>query len=106
MAELTDRILAAANSLVQEHQREWRHWEEVAQSQETWDTAVAMVLAEVEAQASVDTLEQRHAEKEMTPGGTAPGNIQPRKIWKAPKLTASCEKCSYCGLWLRRDSVH
>ena len=101
MAELTDRILAAADSLVQEHQQEWRHWEEVAQSQ-----AVAMVLAEVEAQASVDTHERRHAETETAPGGTAPGNTQPRKIWRAPELTVSCEKCSYCGLSLRRDSVH
>ena len=106
MAELTDRILAAANSLDQEHQREWRHWEEVAQSQETWDKAIAMVLAEVEAQASIDTHEQRHAEKEMAPVGPAPGIILPRKIWKAPELAASSEKCSYCGLWLRRDSVH
>ena len=106
MVELTDRILAAANSLDQEHQREWRHWEEVAHSHETWDKAIAMVLAEVEAQASIDTHEQRHAEKETAPVGAAPGNILPRKIWKAPELAASCEKCSYCGLWLRRDSVH
>ena len=77
MAVLTDRILAAANSLVQEHQQEWRHWEEVAQSQETWDTAVAMVLAEVEAQASVDTHERRHAEKETASGGTALGTLNP-----------------------------
>ena len=106
MAELTDRILAAANGLVQEHQQEWRHWEDIAQSPETWDTAVEMVLAEVEAQASVDTHERRHAETETAPGGTALGNTQPRRIWRAPELTLSCEKCSYCGLWLRRDSVH
>ena len=65
-----------------------------------------MVLAEVEAQASVDTHERRHVDTETVPGGTAPGNTPPRKIWRAPELTVSCEKCSYCGLWLRRDSVH
>ena len=97
MAELTNRILAAANSLVQEHQQEWRHWEEVAQSQETWNAAVAMVLAEVEAQASIDTHERRHAEEETALGGTAPGNPQPRKIWRAPELTIMCAVIVVCG---------
>ena len=106
MAELTTRVLTAANSLVQEHQHEWRHWEEVAQSQETWNVAVEMVLKEVEAQASIDTHERRHVEEEPAPRRTAPGSPQPRKMWRAPELTVSCEKCSYCGLWLRRDSVH